>query len=145
MRIRVVVMDVEGDVAALSGMIEAVLRPGSAEPMSVSLPAGDAGAGQAGKPVPLLNHQQQKKMTGSKACRTGKPLPAADAEREEGTFRDRALDVIRNSHSGVTSEEIYRAIECSSIQSAYQACRWLEQQGKIQRTDTGAWKAIANA
>ena len=50
--------------------------------------------------------------------------------------------MIRASHQGVTSEEIYQSVGCTSIQSAYQVALYLAKKGLVKRLDSGAWKSI---
>jgi hypothetical protein len=59
-----------------------------------------------------------------------------------GSFQSRALEIIRNSHYGVTSEELHKELGCATMQSAYQICLELEKKQLIERTGTGAWKAL---
>jgi hypothetical protein len=71
--------------------------------------------------------------------------PAGPREPQKASMQAKALEVIRASHYGVTSDEIHRAVGCATIQSAYQIAMELRDKGLVEKTPAGAWKALAAA
>ena len=158
-----VALQVEGDATALAAAMETVKREIGRlvcpESDSIVARAADARASLTGRdagPTKEDNqarresadgaHPQKKhgilraeKKTQAEACATG----GQDKGPRAGSMQEKALAVIRSSHQGVTSEEIYKSVGCATIQSAYQLCLELERKSLIERTPAGAWKAIS--
>ena len=67
---------------------------------------------------------------------------AACKAPQRDSMQEKALMVVRNSHQGVTSEEIHHSIGCATIQSAYQICFELQEKGLVKRLDSGVWQAV---
>lgn len=133
-RLTLMIVQVEGDAAAISAALDNVQRE-LARAICPSEPSN--GAVELVKAAPAVK----------RAVRVAATKKSSDEEKEdrapaEDSFRDRALTIIRDSHQGVTSEELYKALGCTSIGSAYQICRYWEARGKVQRTPDKAWKAI---
>jgi hypothetical protein len=147
-RMMLVAFQIEGDAAAISAALETVRGELGRLAGPAALPVGDA-RGSAPAPQLSLNGSTHKSYTPRSS--TPKVAPPARASRPDkdkakeprsGSMQEKALAVIRSSHQGVTSEDIYKAVNCVTIPSAYQLCLELVNKGLVKRLDNGPWKAV---
>lgn len=148
-RMTLVAFQVEGDASAISAAMETVRSELQKLVGPVSLPVDDA---RVSAPAPQLILKQEpsegrKKRGGAQRATRQAGTPAllnANEKKEPRTasFEAKALEMIRNSHQGVTSEDICKVVGCATIQSAYQLCLALQKKDLVQRLDSGAWKAL---
>ena len=89
--------------------------------------------------VPMLQNGKIK----SRRSRTEKLTPARSRTIRKAGFQNKALAVLRASHEGMTSEEVYKAVGCENSQSAYKICLELMKKGLIERLDDASWKALS--
>jgi hypothetical protein len=139
-----VAFQVEGDAAAISAAMETVRAElarvmGGGEAAQISARAPQANGSTLPSPA-------KEGASGREKRQAGKPVAFSDSngkkEPRAESFEAKALEMIRNSHQGVTSEEIYKEVGCTSIQSVYQLCLALQKKGLVMRLDSGAWKAV---
>jgi hypothetical protein len=148
-KLEMFVVRVEGDAAAIAEAFEMVRK--QLAPDSISAEAVEK---IESKPAALLNGSApREKIKGSalpapsnegKKSEPARTLKAANGGPyvQAGSMQEKALAFIRESHYGVTSDEIHQQVKCATVQSAYQICMELEKKQLIQRTGAGAWKAI---
>jgi hypothetical protein len=133
--LEIFVIHVKGDEAAISQAFEIVRKqmswtPGGTGFQPVILEKGE----DTGK-VPVLPKKGEPALRNLTADDGGPYM-------KPGGIQEKALELIRGLHYGVTSNKIHQAVKCAPVQSAYQLCLELEKKGLIERTGTGAWKAI---
>jgi hypothetical protein len=152
-KLEIFVVRVEGDAAAISEAFEMVRRqsgqaslPVKGAPVPPVIPARVSGAREesrndeprTGKKTGILRAPARKTRDNDKQ---GQETGAASSPKL-GSMQDKALAFIRDSHYGVTSDEIHSHLQCATVQSAYQICLELQKKRLVERTAQGAWKLL---